>query len=188
MSIEIRGTILVSRKAFVEENFGEEGWEKVLNSLSDEDQKFFKTILISAGWYPFDIGKRLDKAIVDILGEGKPEIFKKIGAKSARKNLSESHRTFFKPNDPQAFMAQAKVIYSFYYNVGHRDYKPTGETSGIMTTYEAETFSVPDCLTVIGWYEEALKMCGAKEVKIVEEECRAKGGECCRYNISWKMY
>ncbi len=187
MVMEIRGTILTSRKAFVEENFGKEGWNKVLNSLSDEDQKFFKNILISAGWYPFEIAERLDKAIVNILGDGKPEIFKKIGAKSARKNLSESHRTFLKSNDPQGFMAQANTIYSFYYNVGHREYEPTGETSGIMTTYDAETFSVPDCLTIIGWYKEALKMCGAKEVNIIEEECRAKGGKYCRYNISWKM-
>jgi len=187
MSMEIRGTILNSRKAFVEENFGKESWQKVLNSLSEEDQDFFKNILISSGWYPFEIGKRLDQAIVDILGEGKTEIFKKIGAKSARKNLTESHQIFLKPNDPQAFMKQANTIYSFYYNVGRREYEPTSETSGIMTTYDAETFSVPDCLTVVGWYEEALKMCGTKEVNIVEEECRAKGGDVCRYKVSWKM-
>lgn len=187
MSMQIRGTILTSRKAFVEENFGKEGWEKVLLSLSDEDQNFFKNMLISSGWYPFDIAERLDKAIVDVLGEGKIEVFKQIGAKSARKNLSESHQIFLKPNDPQAFMAQAGTIYSFYYKTGQREYKPTEENSGIMTTHDAETFSIPDCLTVVGWYEEALKMCGAKKVHIVEEECRAKGGDVCRYNVSWEM-
>ncbi|MFO7891361.1 MAG: heme NO-binding domain-containing protein [bacterium] len=187
MSMEIRGTILTSRKAFVEENFGKEGWEKVLKSLSDEDQDFFKNMLISSGWYPFDIAERLDQAIVDVLGGGKNEVFKEIGAKSARKNLSESHQIFLKPDDPQAFMAQANTIYSFYYKVGYREYEPTGEKSGIMTTYDADAFSVPDCLTIIGWYEEALKMCGAKEVNIVEEKCRAKGDKYCRYNISWKM-
>ncbi|MEJ2628717.1 MAG: hypothetical protein P8078_09195 [bacterium] len=187
MAMEIRGTVFNSRKAFVQENFGEQGWEKVCNSLSEEDQHFFKNILISLGWYPFDIAERLDKAIVDVLGEGKSNIFKEIDAKSARKNLSEAHQIFLKPNDPQTFMAQANTIYSFYYNKGYREYKPTGENSGIMTTYNAETFSVTDCLTVIGWYEEALKMCSAKEVKIMEEECRAKGADVCRYNISWKM-
>ena len=47
-----------------------------------------------------------------------------------------------------------------------------------MITSEAETFSVTDCLTVVGWYKEALKMSGAKHVRIQEEECRAKGGLC----------
>jgi len=34
---------------------------------------------------------------------------------------------------------------------------------------------VLDCLAVIGWYKEALKMHGAKNVVIVEERCRATG-------------
>jgi len=38
-----------------------------------------------------------------------------------------------------------------------------------------------------GWYKEALKMCGAKNVVAVEEECRAKGGSCCRYRFQWKQ-
>ncbi len=55
----------------------------------------------------------------------------------------------------------------------------------MLTTYDAETFSAPDCLTVIGWYRHALEMCGVQGVRIVEEECRAKGGPHCRYRITW---
>jgi hypothetical protein len=73
-----------------------------------------------------------------------------------------------------------------YYDKGWRDYKPTGQTSGVMTTYEAETYSATDCMTVIGWYKEALKMCGAINIEMVEETCRARGGDCCRYLVSWK--
>jgi hypothetical protein len=38
---------------------------------------------------------------------------------------------------------------------------------------------------VIGWYRKGLEMCGAERVKIVEEECRARGGRVCRYAITW---
>jgi hypothetical protein len=55
----------------------------------------------------------------------------------------------------------------------------------VLTTYDAETFSAHDCQTVIGWYERALEMCGARDVRIVEEECRATGGATCRYSVSW---
>jgi hypothetical protein len=44
-----------------------------------------------------------------------------------------------------------------------------------------------DCLTFIGWYKEALKMCGAASVEVREEECRARGGALCRYRIRWTM-
>jgi hypothetical protein len=38
---------------------------------------------------------------------------------------------------------------------------------------------------VVGWYRKALEMCGVAGVKIVEEECRAKGAKVCRYRVKW---
>ena len=62
-----------------------------------------------------------------------------------------------------------------------------GEHEGVLTTHDAEAFSTVDCLTVIGWYKEALKMCGAATVEMREEACRAKGDPCCRYRLRWTM-
>lgn len=187
MTTKIRGAVLQARKSFVEENFNKDAWERVLQALPEEDQKLYRGILISAGWYPFESGERLDKAIVDVLGHGDTKIFEEIGAESARKNLSEAQKPFLTPGNPQAFMAQANTIYKFYYDVGYREYEATGPTSGVMTTYEAETFSALDCLTVVGWYKEALNMCGARNVEVVEEACRAKGHPSCRYLLSWDI-
>jgi hypothetical protein len=55
----------------------------------------------------------------------------------------------------------------------------------VLTTHEAETFSAPDCLTVIGWHRRAVELCGATEIEMVEAEGRAGGGKACRYRISW---
>ena len=54
------------------------------------------------------------------------------------------------------------------------------------TTYEAETFSKADCLTVIGWYKRALELCGANNPRVIEDKCRARGDEVCRYRVSWQ--
>jgi uncharacterized protein (TIGR02265 family) len=125
--------------------------------------------------------------IVEVLGGGDEQVFEQIGAKSAQKNLHGVHRFFITPGKPQSFMRKADIIYKFYYDTGYREYNETGPTSGVMTTYKAETFSIPDCLTVIGWYKEALRMCGAKNVMVIEDSCRARGGEFCRYQFSWEM-
>ena len=185
--MQIRGTVLHSRKTFVEEHFGAEAWQKVVQGLSDESREVFEGLIISAGWYAFNVGEDLDKAIVEVLGKGDPKIFEYIGIQSAQENLSGAHQTFLTLGDPQSFMAQANSIYQFYYDTGHRTYEKTGPTSGVLTTYDAETFSVPDCLTVIGWYKEALRMCGAKKVEMAEETCRAKGAPHCRYRVQWEI-
>ncbi len=185
MEMKVSGLVLLARKTFVNEHFGQGAWERVLASLDPEDQNFFRGLLIHAGWYPFDVGERLDQAIVDVLGGGNPAVFENIGAKSARANLESVHKSFVTPGDPQAFLSQAKTIYKYYYNSGSRSYEKTGPRSGVIITEGAETFSAADCLTVVGWHKEALRICGAKQVMVRETSCRAKGGPHCRYELSW---
>lgn len=185
--MQIKGFILHSRKEFVIENFGIEAWEKVLASLPDQDRSVYQGFIMTSNWYDFEIGKRLDEAIVEVLGKGSDNVFEEIGRKSAKRHLGSIHAGFLTPGDPQAFLQKTSTIYDFYYDKGYREYDQTGPNSGIFTTYQAETFSVPDCLTVIGWYKEALEMCGAKNVRIEEKNCRAKGDDVCQYHVEWDI-
>ncbi|MEP6571648.1 MAG: TIGR02265 family protein [Gemmatimonadota bacterium] len=181
---QVKGAVLKSRLAFIEQHAGADGTARVLAALSAEDQREFRMIL-TVKWYPFELGKRLDDAIVEVLGGGQPTFFIRLGESSAEQNLSTLHRGFLTPGKPHAFLAKAGTIYALYYETGRREYEQLGDKEGVLTTYDAETFSAPDCLTVMGWYRKALEMCGASNVKIQEEECRAKGGAVCRYRVSW---
>jgi uncharacterized protein (TIGR02265 family) len=182
--MKVKGLVIYTRREFVQDNFGDGAWERVMAALPQPDQEAL-SMIVASKWYPFDVGERLDRAIVRVLGNGRGKVFEEIGAKSARRSLAKEHEAFLTPGDPQAFLKSAGVIYRYYYDTGHREYEETGPTSGVLTTYEAETFSTADCLTVIGWYKVALEMCGATNVRVTEEECRAEGGTCCRYHVSW---
>lgn len=182
---QVKGTVLKSRLAFIDQHFGTAGRDKVLASLSPDDQHELQRLL-PVKWYPFELGKRLDEAIVNVLGGGHNHFFLRLGEASADQNLARMHQAFLVPGDPHAFLAKAPTIYRLYYETGRREYQKVGPKEALLTTYEAETFSAPDCLTVIGWHRRALEMCGAQSVVIVEEECRAKGGEVCRYRVQWQ--
>jgi uncharacterized protein (TIGR02265 family) len=185
MSTQVKGAVLLSRKEFVREEYGDDAWQKVLGGVSAANRAQLEGVLLSSRWYPFEINADLDRAIVEVLGRGDRNVLKKIGARSARTNLGGAHQAFLKKGNPQAFMAGTDRIYRFYYDEGHREYESTGPSSGVITTHGAATFSENDCLTVIGWYEEALRMCGATRVQITEDPCRARGGPYCRYLVSW---
>jgi uncharacterized protein (TIGR02265 family) len=181
---QVKGSVLKSRLAFVEQHAGKDGVERVLASLSPEDRAALRH-LVAIQWCPFALGKRLDDAIVQVVGQGKTTFFERLGAASAETNLTTVHKAFLTPGDPHAFLAKAPQIYKLYYDTGRREYTRTGLREAVLTTYDAETYSAPDCLTVVGWYRKALEMCGAGVVRIVEDECRARGGKYCRYRISW---
>ena len=184
--ISIKGSVLRTRMALVEELAPADGTQRVLARLTARERDVLSSLLASS-WYPFEVGQHLDEAIVQELGGGRADFFLKLGEASAEKNLGPGgvHRGFLVPGDPQAFLAKAPLIYSYYYNEGRRDYEEAGEKEAVLTTRDAETFSAPDCLTVVGWYRRALEMCGAHSPRVVEEECRAKGGAVCRYRLSW---
>jgi uncharacterized protein (TIGR02265 family) len=182
--IKIKGSVLKSRLAFVEEVAGAEGVRRVKDRLEPADRTTIDRLL-PTGWYPFETGRRLDEAIMHELGGGRHDFFVRLGEASAEKNLTGVHRAFLRPGDPHGFLAQAPEIYAFYYDRGRRTYEATGPKEGVLTTYEAETFSIPDCMTVVGWHVKALRMCGASDVSVVEEECRARGGSVCRYRVRW---
>lgn len=184
--ISVKGSVLRTRLALVDELAPRDGRARVLARLDGKEREALGSLLASS-WYPFELGRRLDEAIVEVLGGGKPEFFEKLGEASAEKNLGPGgvHRGFLVPGDPQAFLANTPLIYSYYYDQGRRDYEKAGEREAVLTTRDAETFSAPDCLTVVGWYRRALEMCGARSPVVVEEECRAKGGSVCRYRLSW---
>ena len=183
--MKIKGNILKSRMAFVKERFGDAGWEEVRSALSAHDQKTLGGIITNSGWYPFEVGKRLDEAIVATVGRGSFSVFGELGRASARENLGGVHHGLLTPGDPEAFLRKAQMIYQFYYDVGRRTWESTGPGSGVLTTNDAETYSEADCATVIGWYKEALSMCGARMVRIEEEACRGRGDDVCRYRVSW---
>jgi uncharacterized protein (TIGR02265 family) len=181
---QVKGAVLKSRLLFLEEHFGKEGVSKVLDSLSAEDRAVFRLIL-PVVWYPFALGERLDDAIVRVLARGDTSFFERLGEASAERNLGTVHRGFLRPGHPHEFLEKSPSIYRTYYEVGRREYTKTGATSGVFTTYDAEIFSAPDCLTIVGWHRKALEMCGVSGVRVRETECRAKGGKVCRYEISW---
>ncbi|MDH4351699.1 MAG: TIGR02265 family protein [Gemmatimonadota bacterium] len=181
---EVKGSVLKARLAFVEEHAGADGLARVLASLSEGDRKSLQSVS-GVGWFPFALGKRLDDAIVTSIGGGRLEFFERLGEASAETNLRGPHKAYLTPGRPHAFLGFTPKIYDSYYRTGRRVYEKTGETSAVLTTHDAETFSAPDCHTVIGWYRKALEMCGCGNVSVTEEECRARGGAVCRYRLSW---
>lgn len=181
---QIKGAVLKSRMAFVQEHSGVDGMHRVLASLPDGDKRTLR-MLFTSNWYPFELGKSLDDAIVRVLGGGKTEFFERLGAASAEKNLSTIHTGYLTRGDAHGFLSKSPSFYSLYYRTGRREYTEAGPKEGVLTTFDAETFSAPDCLTVIGWYRKALEMCGVQGAKIKEEDCRARGGAVCRYRVKW---
>ncbi|HOX47132.1 MAG TPA: TIGR02265 family protein [Myxococcota bacterium] len=181
-----RGTVLLARKAFVEKRFGPPAWQRVLGRLSAQDRQILEGQLLPISWYPIELNLRLDDAIAAELSPAhRDQIFLDMGWMSAEVNLKGSHAAWVRPGNPHYLLGQAPVIYRFYYSQGHRTYTQLSETSGVLRTFDAESVTRSDCLTVCGWYVRAIELCGGRQVEVRETRCRTEGAECCEYHCAW---
>jgi uncharacterized protein (TIGR02265 family) len=181
----VKGSVLRSRLDFVRSHFGEAGVTSVLTALGENDRRILTAGLLPAQWYDFDLGQRLDQAIMRTVGKGSAETFRSLGKTSAEVNLGGVHQAFVRPGDPHGLLRRAPAIYKLYYDTGRRSYEQTGPTSCRIVTHASESFSEADCLTVVGWHEYAVEMCGGRDVRIEHPACRARGDQVCDYRISW---
>jgi uncharacterized protein (TIGR02265 family) len=182
----IKGHILLSRIQYVREVAGEARFLEVLASLPAEDRAILSGMILPVTWYPLDLNLRLDAAIAAVLSPGdRSKVFLEMGRASAEKNLKGVHRAYVREGDPHFLLSSTPLIYAAYYAVGNRTYEKTGDKSAVLRTHGAEVVSATDCLTVIGWHRRAIELCGGKDVKVEEAQCRARGATACEYRCEW---
>jgi uncharacterized protein (TIGR02265 family) len=184
----VGGNIIYGRHAYVVERGGAELWKRVLARLSKDDQAALAKVILVTAAYPLSLNIRLDQAIAAELSPTDPDAaFLEMGRASADANLGGVQRAFVHEGDPQFLLSMAEMIYAYYYAQGRRDYRRTGPTSGVLTTYDAAATTPGDCLTVIGWYQRAIERSGGREVSVVETRCRHRGHPVCEYQCSWAI-
>ena len=181
----VKGSVLQSRVAFVREAKGDTAVGKVFGRLPVDDRKILEGLIVPAGWYPFDLNDRLDHSIAEEMGIG-DRIFRQLGEKSANDNLAASHKIFIRDKDPHGLLKQAATIYRLYYDTGHRTYEKSADREAFLRTHDSLSFSLHDCLTVVGWHEKAILMCGGRNASVVETKCRARGEALCEYRCRWE--
>jgi hypothetical protein len=181
----VKGSVISSRVAFVRDQRSDAAVDRVLAQVPDDHRAILKGIILPFAWYPFELNETLDLAIAAEFGMG-DEIFLRLGARSAEDNLgSASQKLYIRDHNPQALLKNTSAIYGVYYDTGRRDYVKVTETSAVLRTFDSLSFSTADCLTVVGWYERALVMCGGRDVRVHQAKCRANGDAICEYECSW---
>ncbi len=179
----MKGGAIQSHLEFVRERGGEAAVQRVLGRLSEDDRKTCSHLFTGA-WYPFELNARIDEAIAAEFDIG-DDIFILMGQKSAVQNLQGAHRVFASDKDPHGLLRRTAQIYQAYYDTGRREYEKKGDKKAVLRTYDSTTFSKHDCLTVVGWHQKALEMCGGRNVRVTETKCRANGADVCEYVCEW---
>jgi hypothetical protein len=182
----VKGSVLESRLAYVRDARGEAAVQRVLARLPEDDQLILGGMVLPFVWYPFATNQRLDRAIAEEFAMG-DRIFLLLGEASARHNLqSQSQKSYIREKNPHALLKQTSAIYEVYYDSGYRTYERVSDGRAVLRTIDSESFSIEDCLTVVGWHQTAIALCGGRNASVIQTQCRARGATVCEYVCEWE--
>ena len=182
----VRGKVLLARLEYLTRRGGPEKVKEALVRLPPADRAVLEGLVLSVLWYPMPLALRLDDAVAAVLSpDDSDRVFLEMGRASADVNLAGADWVMLRPGDPHYLLRMAPQIYAMYYLAGRRTYERVSDSEAILRTYDAESVTRTDCLTVIGWHQRALELAGAVGVEVEERRCRSRGAPFCEYHLRW---
>ncbi len=185
--MKVKGSAVATLPLFVRENFGEDGLQKWITSLSPEVQKIFEKNVISVGWFPLEqILVEPTKKICDLFYNGNMKGAWESGRFSAEQGLKGVYKVFIKLGSAAFITKKASSILPTYYEPSEMKVVDLQSDSTVIhITKFAEPSEIIDN-RIGGWMEKALELSGYKTVNISITKSLAKGAPFTEFQVSWK--
>ena len=113
--MEVKGVPLNALKNFIKTRCGENGFQKVLNALSEEDRKIVGEDIMVSSWYDCDIFVRFANAMVKELFEGDESILEEYAQWSVGRELRGIYQIFVAFVSIESFINRSPAMFKSFY-------------------------------------------------------------------------
>ncbi|UCD85753.1 MAG: hypothetical protein JSU92_06045 [Deltaproteobacteria bacterium] len=197
----VKGSLLLGLLKYAGEKLGEEGREKLLESLDDEDRAIlYKTadssepaIISLAEWYPHKIFKDLMDTLIREVGKGDVNLSKEIGYWAGERDLDPNKGLYsfyttdaYKGDITMVYKTSASAIWGQMYNKGK--FEPEVIEKGMKIILKLRDFpevTEAGCLLVGAWIERTSQIFSGAEIK-VDTKYRPATDIDCEFHIELK--
>ena len=185
-----RGTVLVALKDFVREQFGDDGWERLLDTLDDADRLQVE-LPTSISWYDIELVFRALGALDEVLGAGDLGVVERFGRFEAERDLTTIQRVFLRMASPAWVVEKVGQYWRRFADFGEWDIQREAVDGNKAFGVTAVLMGVPRpdrcyCAELTGYFARCLELVGAKDVSVTHPECRAKGDPRCAFVGRWR--
>lgn len=185
--MEVKGTAVASLPKFIKTSFGEEGYQKWLNSLSDTAKDIYSRNVLPSSWYPLEqMFTEPTKAVCDVFYNGSVQGAKDAGRYSADYGLQGILKVFVKVGSPSFIIKRASSILPSYYKPSKIDVINTDTKRVDLRISEFPAYNDIIENRIIGWIERALEISGCKEVSIDVPKSKTRSDGYTDLIITWR--
>lgn len=180
-----RGIAFLAAMKYIKQNYGEEGFAKVLESLPPEDRDVITGKLNPVTLYPMKAYISLLSATDKIFGKGDYALCSDIGRFEANETFSGLYKVFLEVGNPQAVIGKASLAWRTLHDAGSLEVERTSDKY-----VKGKVIDFPDshkafCNVLLGYFAKVIEMSGAKDLDVKEIKCRVNGDDYCEFEVRW---
>ena len=182
--MKVRGSVTKSIEEFVKINHPND-FDKWFSKLTPES----KEILAGAGstkWYPVNEGVLIPTQIMcNLFYEDAKKGAWESGRYSAKSALTGVYKVFVLISTPTFLLKRATRIISTFYDPSELEVANTTNKSMVILYKTLPANSELIECRIAGWMEQALEMCGCKNLSVTTPRSLAKGDDVFEVKIKW---
>ena len=183
-SVTVKGSPVRSLQKFIDSELTPEQRTRAFAALPPEIATRFRGPILATETVPVASLNRLTEEAAKAKGEPVDQFARRAGREAAGDAVKGIYRFFALVLTPPALLSKASQMWSSLYNRG--ELKVEDQTANSARIRLADFPSeAAMCARVTGWIERMAEMTGAKNVRVEQTQCYAKGDRDCEWRIQW---
>lgn len=187
MAMLVKGSSVISSREFVKDKFGETGYKRFLENLSEASKKIYGSAILSNEWYSLEDGLHAPtRVICDSFYRGDIKGAWDMGNYSTEKGLKGIYKFFIKFGSPEFIAQKASTILPTYYKPCRMSADVLGNNTASVKIDEFSEISPLIENRVHGWIAKALELTGRKGLQITITKALSKKDPYTEYMVVWE--
>ena len=184
-SVTVKGSPVRSLQKFIERELTPQQRAEALRSVPDDFAKRMLGPILPTETIPVHLLNRITEAAAKLKGEAVDQFARRAGREAAGDAVKGIYRFFALTMTPASLLTKASTMWSTLNNRGtmhiggRTDHSATIE----LLDYPSET---AHCARVTGWIERMAELTGAKDVRVEQTQCYARGAPHCAWTVAWQ--
>ena len=184
-SVTVKGTPVRSLQKFIDAQLTPAQRDALFAALPPEFAKRMRGPVLATETIPVWVLNVMTEEAAKAKGEPLDPFARRAGRAGASDAVKGIYRFLAMVLTPTALLGRASQMWSALYNRGQM--KVENETDRSATIKLLDFPSEPaGCARVTGWIERMGELTGAKNVRVNQTQCFAKGAPHCEWTIDWQ--
>ncbi len=182
--VYIKGATILGSMERIREHHGEEGVNKIIDQLREEDKCILKSTILASQWYPLTAFAHFLELDVKSYYGGDPKGLISSTEEVVERQLRGIYRMFVRIGSPEFVIKGISAVHKSYFKgVELQSVITTGKYVGKYIGYELAHSIIE--YTLLGFYKKAMTLSGAKNVNAEITVPISQGKGYIEITVTW---